>query len=86
MKKRDDWNVGCSTTLLPESDLGVHVKNIVESVVSSHGYEVSGPVKERLLNYIRLLASAGMTDEQLLTFGKAYLKEISQPDPRYTGC
>jgi hypothetical protein len=62
------------------------VKNIVERVVSSHGHEVSGPVKERLLNYIRLLASAGIADEQLLTFGRAYVKEIQQPDRRYTGC
>jgi hypothetical protein len=63
------------------------VKNIVENVVNSHGHEVSGPSKQRLLKYIRLLASTGIADEQqLLVLGKAYLKEISQPDSRYTGC
>lgn len=64
----------------------VCVKNIVESVLRSYGHEVSFPLKERLLNYISLLASVGIADEELLTFGKAYLKEISQPDSRYTGC
>jgi hypothetical protein len=65
---------------------GVALKDIVDSVLSSYGYEVSGPTQEKLLNYIRLLASTGKTDEQLLTFGTAYLKEILEPDPRYTGC
>lgn len=59
--------------------------NIVDTVVSSYGGEVSGLTQERLLNYIRLLASAGKTDEQLLAFGRAYLREILQPDPRYSG-
>ncbi len=62
------------------------MRDIAEIVLNSHGHEVSGPVKERLLNYIRLLESAGVADDQLLTFGEAYLKELSQPDPRYTGC
>ena len=65
---------------------GVALKNIVDRVVSSFGYEVSEPTQEKLLNYIRLLASTGKTEEQLLRFGMAYLKEILDPDPRYTGC
>jgi hypothetical protein len=64
----------------------VALKNIVDRVVSSFGYEVSEPTQEKLLNYIRLLASTGKTEEQLLRFGMAYLKEILEPDPRYTGC
>jgi hypothetical protein len=60
--------------------------NILNSVVSSYGGEVSGLIQERLLNYIRMLASAGKTDEQLLAFGTAYLREILEPDPRYSGC
>lgn len=62
------------------------LKNIVDSVVSSFGYEVCEPTEKKLLNYVRLLASTGKTEEQLLTFGTAYLKEILEPDPRYTGC
>jgi hypothetical protein len=60
--------------------------NIVNSVVRSYGGEVSGLTQQRLLNYMRLLASTGKTDEQLLAFGAAYLREILEPDPRYSGC
>jgi hypothetical protein len=62
------------------------LQNIVDSVVRSYGAEVSGPTREKLINYIRLLASTGIPDEKLLTFGRAYLREILEPNPRYTGC
>jgi hypothetical protein len=65
---------------------GVGLENIVDSVVRSYGAEVSGPTQEKLFNYIRLLASTGISHEKLLTFGRAYLREILEPDPRYTGC
>ena len=60
--------------------------NIVNSVVRSYDGEVNGLSQERLLNYIRLLASTGKSDEQLVVFGTAYLREILEPDPRYSGC
>jgi hypothetical protein len=62
------------------------LKNIVDSVVSSQVAEVSGLTQEKLLNYLQLLASTGIGDEQLIMFGSAYLKEILDPDPRYSGC
>jgi hypothetical protein len=65
---------------------GAGLKNIVDSGVSRYGAEVSELTQSKLLNYIQLLASTGKTDEQLLTFGAAYLKEALQPDPRYSGC
>jgi hypothetical protein len=65
---------------------GVALDNIVNNVVSSYGGEVSELTQERLLNYMRLLASTGKTDEQLLAFGMAYLREILEPDPRHSGC
>jgi hypothetical protein len=65
---------------------GVGLKNIVDVVVGSFGAEVSDAAREKLLNYMRLLASTGINNEQLVTFGTAYLKEIFQPDPRYSGC
>ena len=46
----------------------------------------SGPTQEKLFSYIRLLASTGIPDEKLLMFGRAYLREILERDPRYTGC
>jgi hypothetical protein len=65
---------------------GVGVKDIVDSVLSSCGHSVSEPTRHKLLNYVKLLASTGKTEEQLLTFGSAYLREILEPDPRYSGC
>lgn len=65
---------------------GVVLKNIVDSVVSSFGYEVCEPTEKKLLNYVPLLASTGKAEEQLLTFGTAYPKEFLEPDPRCTGC
>ena len=64
---------------------GVVMDNIVDSVLSSFGREVSGPAKEKLLGYIQLLASTGQSHDQLVAFGSAYLLELSAPDPRYTG-
>jgi hypothetical protein len=53
--------------------------------VSLHRAEVSELTQNKLLNYIQLLASTGKTDEQLLTFGAAYLKEILDPIPAIRG-
>jgi hypothetical protein len=64
---------------------GAHMNDIVEKVLSSYGKDASY-AREKLKNYLALLASAGKTDEQLLTFGIAYLKEIFEPDQRYSGC
>jgi hypothetical protein len=38
-----------------------------------------------LLNYVKM-ASTGKNEEQLLPFASAYLREILEPDPRYSGC
>ena len=61
-------------------------ENIVDRVVRAYGAEVSGPTQEKLFNYIRLLASTGIPNKKLLMFGRAYLREILKPNPRYTGC
>ena len=61
------------------------MNDIVEKVLSSVGQDVSD-AREKLRKYLSLLASAGKTDEELLDFGTAYLKEILEPDARYSGC
>lgn len=58
---------------------------IVESVLSSYGRAVSEQTREKLFGYIHLLAPAVQTHEELIALGSAYLREISTPDPRYTG-
>jgi hypothetical protein len=76
----------CSALIAVRSSFfGVVMDGIIDSVLSCYGRAVSGETREKLLGYIRLLASTGQTREQLVTFGSAYLREISAPDPRYTG-
>ena len=61
-------------------------KDIVnEAVLQSSDSEARKVIQEKLI-IIGLLASTGKTEEQLLVLGKAYLDEILNPDPRYTGC
>ncbi len=61
------------------------MNDVVERVLSSAG-PVGLEARERVRNYISLLASTGKTNRQLERFGKAYLNEILKPDPRYSGC
>ena len=60
--------------------------DIVDRVVSSSGCVVSMPTHDRLLKYLRLMASTGKSEEQLVRLGSAYLKEALDPDRRYSGC
>jgi hypothetical protein len=76
----------CDAEWANEAARGVGLQNIVDRVVRAYGAEISGPTQEKLFNYIRLLASTGIPDEKLLIFGRAYLREILKPNPRYTGC
>jgi hypothetical protein len=75
----------CTADVARKRVCGAALHNIVDSVVNSYDGEVSRLTQEKLVNYIRLLASTGKTDEQLLAFGTAYLREILKPDPRYSG-
>jgi hypothetical protein len=50
-------------------------------------HEFLEAARAKVARYIEILASAGNRDpSQLATYGRAYLKELRQPDPRYTGC
>jgi hypothetical protein len=42
--------------------------------------------REKVSRYIETLASTGKDPLQLTEYGLAYLKELHNPDPRYTGC
>jgi hypothetical protein len=60
--------------------------DIVDRIVSSSGHVISIPTYDKLLKYLRLMASTGKSEEQLIRLGSAYLKEALHPDPRYSGC
>jgi hypothetical protein len=85
-----DVRVGqCCTAIIADA-LGsvvlAYKKDIVEAILQSSDGEARRVFYGKVSNYIGLLASTGKTEEQLLVLGKAYLNEILNPDPRYTGC
>jgi hypothetical protein len=59
---------------------------ILNEIYRSVGCDVCEVDRQKVRNYIRLLASTGKTDEQLIVLGKAYLDETLKPDRRYSGC
>jgi hypothetical protein len=61
------------------------MNDLVEKILSSYGEDVSD-LREKVRNYLNLLASTGKTERQLVAYGAAYLKEIAEPDSRYSGC
>jgi hypothetical protein len=61
-------------------------KGIVEAILQSFEGDVREIAHGRLSNYVKLLASTDKSEEQLVALGKAYLDEILNPDPRYSGC
>jgi hypothetical protein len=44
------------------------------------------PIHNRLLKYLRVMASRGKSEDQFVKLGADYLKEAMKPDPRDTGC
>ena len=60
------------------------MNEILDRILSDRPAAVE--TRERVKNYIGLLASTGIADRQLLRYGKAYLRELLAPDSRYTGC
>jgi hypothetical protein len=61
-------------------------KDILEVILQSLEGDAGEIVAGKVRYYIELLASTGKTEEQLVALGKAYLHEILNPDPRYSGC
>ncbi|WP_156439492.1 hypothetical protein [Bradyrhizobium valentinum] len=61
---------------------------IVESILRTSGRsELDAQSRAKIIRYLETLKSAGNKDkQQLVTFGLAYLEQLLNPDPRYTGC
>ena len=54
--------------------------------VSGRG-DLDAQSRAKFIRYLETLRSAGNRDEQqLTTFGLAYLDQLFNPDPRYSGC
>lgn len=61
------------------------IDDIVDEVLGSQNERRRG-IRPRLKNYLGMLASTGKTEEELKACAIAYLKEIREPDSRYSGC
>ena len=61
---------------------------IVESILLTSGRsDLDAQSRAKIIRYLETLKSAGNRDEQqLTTFGLAYLEQLFNPDPRYSGC
>lgn len=61
------------------------MNDIIERVLQRSGRDVGLETREKVSNYINLLASTGKSNRQLMRFGTAYLRELFEPDSRYSG-
>ena len=61
------------------------LNEIIDKILNSAEPTVGLEAREKVSNYIRLLASTGKSSRQLEVYGRAYLKEILEPDSRYSG-
>jgi hypothetical protein len=70
------------------------VDQIIDQILQSYGQgteldaERLAKSREKVIQYIDTLASAGQNDpRRLAVFARAYLKQLQEgPDPRFTGC
>ena len=64
------------------------MSEIVDSILRTSGRsDLDAQSRAKVMRYLETLRSAGNRDEQqLTTFGIAYLEQLFNPDPRYSGC
>jgi hypothetical protein len=64
------------------------MSKIVDGILLTAGRsDLDAQSRAKIIRYLETLKSAGNRDEQqLTTFGLAYLEQLFNPDPRYSGC
>ena len=64
------------------------MSEIVDSILKTSGrIDLDAQSRAKIIRYLETLKSAGNRDEkQLATFVLAYLEQLLNPDPRYSGC
>ena len=64
------------------------MSKIVDRILLTAGRsDLDAQSRAKIIRYLETLKSAGNRDEQqLTTFGLAYLEQLFNPDPRYSGC
>jgi hypothetical protein len=64
------------------------MSEILDCILRTSGRsELDAQSRAKIIRYLETLRSAGNWDEQQLTiFGLAYLDQLFNPDPQYSGC
>ncbi|MEO8318014.1 MAG: hypothetical protein ABJA75_09170 [Bradyrhizobium sp.] len=63
------------------------MSEIVATVLEAYGRDLDADSRAKIGRYLETLTSAGKRDSQQLTaYGLAYLEQLHNPDPRYSGC
>lgn len=69
---------------------GLFMNQVVDEILSTCGGELDSEFlaasREKVSRYIEILASTGQHADQLTDYGRAYLQELKNPDPKYSGC
>jgi uncharacterized membrane protein len=63
------------------------MSELVDRILKIYGRDVDAESRAKINHYLQTLSSTGTRDsQQLLTYGLAYVEQLHDPDPRYTGC
>ena len=63
------------------------MSELIDIILKIYGREVDTESRAKISHYLQTLSSTGTQDsQQLLTYGLAYIEQLHNPDPRYTGC
>jgi hypothetical protein len=58
---------------------------VMNDILEIYGRELDEESRAKMARYLETLTSAGKKDD-LATYGLAYLEQLRNPDPRYSGC
>jgi hypothetical protein len=58
---------------------------LVDGILKAYGRELDPESIGKIRRYLETLRSTGKKDD-LTAYGLAYLEQLHNPDPRYTGC
>jgi hypothetical protein len=61
------------------------MNDIIDHVLLASEGAVSEAARQKVADYLTLLASTGKTKPQLIHYGAVYVKEMLKPDSRYSG-
>ena len=61
------------------------MSSLIEGIVAAYGRELDPVSRDKIARYLETLSSAGK-NEDLMAYGLAYLEQLHNPDPRYSGC